>query len=199
MVEEMDKGVGEIIATLKKHELDRRTLVMFFSDNGATRQGSNGPLRGQKGQVWEGGHRVPCIAWWPGKIQAGSISQDLTITLDVMPTILAAANVTAPKDRQLDGVSLLPVLTEGASLGPRKLFWGHNKSRAMRDGPWKLVTQAPGQKQPGLFNLKDDFAEQHDLARQYPDRLKSMLAALDAWEQDTATDASPQPTLPPKE
>jgi arylsulfatase A len=199
MVEEMDKGVGEIISTLKKHELDRRTLVMFFSDNGATRQGSNGPLRGQKGQVWEGGHRVPCIAWWPGKIKAGSESQDLTITLDVMPTILAAANLTAPEDRPLDGVSLLPVLTEGASLGPRKLFWGHNTSRAMRDGDWKLVTQSPGQKQPGLFNLKDDLAEQRDLAQQRPDRLKKMLAALDAWEQDIATDASPQPTQPPQE
>jgi arylsulfatase A-like enzyme len=199
MVEEMDNGVGKIIAALRRHELDRRTLVMFFSDNGATQQGSNGPLRGQKGQVWEGGHRVPCIAWWPGKIQAGSKSQEVTISLDVMPTILSAADIAAPADLRLDGVSLLPVLTDGASLGARKLFWGHNKSRAMRDGVWKLVTQAPGQKQPGLFNLKDDLAEQNDLAQQHSDRLQTMLAAIKAWEQDTTAGASPQPDVPPQE
>ena len=199
MVEEMDKGVGELMASLKKQGIERKTLVMFFSDNGGTRQGSNGPLRGHKGQLWEGGHRVPCIAWWPGTIKAGGVSHDLAITLDVMPTILAAAGVDPPADRRLDGVSLLPVLTEGKSLGRRKLFWGHGKSRAMRDGPWKRVAGAPGQKQPGLFHLTDDLAEQNDLAEREPARLKEMAAAIEAWERDTATDASPQPDSPPRE
>jgi arylsulfatase A-like enzyme len=194
MVEAMDGGIGEIIAALKKRGIEQNTLVMFFSDNGATRQGSNGPLRGHKGQVWEGGHRVPFIAHWPGKIKTGRVSNDLAITLDVMPTILAAANIDSPTDRKFDGVNLLPLLTEGKPLGRRQLFWGHGKSRAMRDGHWKLVMDAPGQKQPGLFNLADGLAEQGDLAQQEPVRLKKMLAAVKAWEQDVASDASPQPS-----
>ena len=198
MVEEMDTGVGEIVAALKRHGIERNTLVKFFSDNGGTSHGDNGPLRGRKGQVWEGGHRVPGIAWWPGRIKAGRISDDLAITLDVMPTILAAAGVPPSSDRPLDGMSLMPLLTEGKALGPRRLFWGHANSRAMRDGMWKVVVNAPGQKRPGLFNLADDPAEQHDLAKQEPDRLKEMLAAINTWEEDTAAGASPQPDSPPE-
>ena len=197
MVEEMDLGVGEIVATLKKRGIERNTLVMFFSDNGGTRQGSNGPLRGQKGQVWEGGHRVPCVAWWPGRIKAGGRSNDLAITLDVMPTILAAADIDAPTDRKFDGADLLPLLTEGKSLGHRRLFWEHGNSLAMRDGTWKAVINAPGQKQAGLFNLAEDLGEQNDLAKQEPARLKEMTAAIKAWKKDTAADASPQPDTPP--
>ena len=193
MVEEMDTGVGEIIAALKRHGIERNTLVMFFSDNGGTPHGSNGPLRGFKGRVWEGGHRVPCIARWPGRIEASRTTDDLAITLDVMPTILAAAHVPPPTDRPLDGINLMPLLTEGKSLGLRKLFWGHAKSRAMRDGNWKVVINPPEQKQPGLFNLADDLAERHDLSERAPDRLKAMVAAIKAWEEDVAADASPQP------
>ncbi|MBW3597335.1 MAG: sulfatase-like hydrolase/transferase [Planctomycetes bacterium] len=199
MVEELDKGVGEIVAALKKHGVERQTLVLFFSDNGATRHGSNGPLRGFKGQLWEGGHRVPCIAWRPGTISAGSDSAELTITLDVMPTLLSAAGVNPPEDRKLDGADLLPLLTKGESLPPRHLFWGHGDSRAIRDGPWKLIVNAPGRKQPGLFNLAEDIAEQHDLAQQEPARMKEMRAAIQTWERDIAADATPQPDAPPRE
>jgi arylsulfatase A-like enzyme len=198
MVEEMDHGVGEIIAVLKNHGIERNTLVMFFSDNGATRQGSNGTLRGHKGQVWEGGHRVPCIASWPGMIKTDSVSHDLTITLDVIPTLLAAADVDPPADHEFDGVNLLPVLTDGKSLGGRDLFWGHGEARAMRHRSWKLVTAAPRQPPPTLFDLAHDLAEQNDLAKQEPDRVKEMLAAIAAWEADTAAGASPQPNSPPK-
>jgi arylsulfatase A-like enzyme len=197
MVEEMDKGIGAIIAALKQRGIARQTLVMFFSDNGGTRQGSNGPLRGHKGQVWEGGHRVPCIAWWPGKIRAGGESHDLAITLDVMPTILDAAGVDPPADRPFDGRSLLPLLTDNESLGRRTLFWAHGNSLAMRDGNWKVVANAPGQKQPGLFHLADDLAEQNDLAEQQPARLTGMVAAIEAWKQDVTADAPPQPDSPP--
>jgi arylsulfatase A len=170
---------------------------MFFSDNGANSHGSNGPLRGHKGQLWEGGHRVPCIAWWPGRIQASGVSHDLTITLDVMPTILAAAGVDPPSDRQLDGINLLPLMTEGQSLGPRRLFWAHGNSLAMRDGTWKAVINAPGQKPPGLFDLAEDLGEQNDLAQREPVCLSEMIAAIAAWKDDIATDATPQPDVPP--
>jgi arylsulfatase A-like enzyme len=194
MVEEMDKGIGEIIAALKKHEIDQNTLVMFFSDNGGTKQGSNGPLRGNKGQVWEGGHRVPCIASWPGKIPAGSVSNDLAITLDVMPTLLAAAGIDPPKDRPLDGINLLPHLTEAKPLGERSLFWQHGNSSAMRKGHWKLVVNAPGQKPAGLFHLGKDMAEQENQANDQPDLLKEMQASLKSWEADVATGSTPQPS-----
>ncbi len=193
MVEEMDKGIGDILATLKRHNLEEKTLVMFFSDNGGTAQGSNGPLRGHKGQVWEGGHRVPCIACWPGKIPAGKVSHDLAISLDVMPTILAAAGIEPPQNRPLDGINLLPHLTEGKPLGERHLFWQHGNSRAMRSGTWKVVINAPGQKPAGLFQLENDLAEQHNLADEQPQRLKQMLAGIRTWQEDVAKNATPQP------
>ncbi len=199
MVEEMDTGIGQILASLKKHELDENTLVMFFSDNGGTKTGNNGPLRGTKGQVWEGGHRVPFIARWPGKIKAGSASKELAISLDVMPTILSAAGISSPKDHPLDGTNLLPLLTEQKPLKERTLFWGHGNSRAVRQGQWKLITNAPGQKQPGLFNLSTDLAEKTDLADQEPERLKKLLRALKAWEKEVTENAAPQPESPPKD
>ncbi len=193
MVEEMDAGIGQIVTALKQCGCERNTLVLFFSDNGGTPQGSNGPLRGHKGQVWEGGHRVPCIAWWPGTVRAGSVSDELAITLDIMPTILAAASVLPSSERKLDGLNLLPLLTDGKSHGPRKLYWAHANSRAMRDGAWKVVVNPPGQKTPALFNLAEDLQERHDLAEQAPVRLQEMLAAIRAWETETASSATPQP------
>jgi arylsulfatase A-like enzyme len=198
MVEEMDKGVGQIVSALNTRGLERNTLLMFFSDNGGTRQGSNGPLRGFKGQVWEGGHRVPCIARWPGRIGSGRVTDELAMTIDVMPTLLSAAGVDAAASRPLDGMNLLPLLTKGASLGRRQLFWGHGNSLAMRDGNWKLVINAPGQKQPGLYHLADDLAEKTDLADRQPDRLREMVAAIEAWQAGVAADATPQPTNPPQ-
>jgi arylsulfatase A len=198
MVEEMDTGIGEIIAALKQHDLDQNTLVMFFSDNGATAQGSNGVLRGNKGQVWEGGHRVPFIAWWPGKIPPGRISNDLSITLDVMPTLLSAAGIEPPSNHQLDGINLLPHLTQGQPLGERKLFWAHGNSQAIRKGDWKAVVGAPGQKQPGLFNLSQDISEQNDLAKDNPDRLEEMLRSFKDWQKDVAKGATPQPNNAPE-
>ncbi len=201
MVEEMDTGIGQIVSSLKQLDLDRRTLVMFFSDNGATPRGSNGALRGHKGQVWEGGHRVPCIAWWPEKIEANRVAADLTITLDVMPTLLAAAGVKPPDHNPLDGVDLLPLLTEGRSIDARRLFWMHGrqdrKLRAMRDGHWKLVDNAPGRQRPQLFHVAHDIGERNNLALQEPRRVNEMLAAIEAWEQETTSHATPQPDVPP--
>ena len=192
MVEEMDKGIGEIVSALAKHDLKHQTLVMFCSDNGATARGSNGPLRGNKGQLWEGGHRVPCIASWPGKIPPGSVSKELAITLDVMPTILAAAGIEPPSKEQFDGRNLLPHLTEGKPLGERTLFWGHGNSRAMRKGDWKLILNAPGQKQPGLFDLSRDLSEQKNLAKDHPERIERMESEISLWEAEMASTATPQ-------
>ena len=116
MMEEMDKGIGEVVAALERLGLSERTFVFFFSDNGPA-GGSAGPLRGRKGDNWEGGHRVPAVACWPGKIAPGTVCGELGISLDLMPTMLAIAGVSPPKELRLDGVNLLPTLTEGSGLG----------------------------------------------------------------------------------
>ncbi len=141
MVVEMDKGVGEIVAALRDHGLEGETLVMFFSDNGANSKGSNGALRGHKGQLWEGGHRVPCVAAWPGVIEPGTESRVTAMTMDVFPTLLECAGIGAPA--ALDGVSLLPVL-KGGELAPRSVFWQTGRAAAVRRGKWKLVLGGRG-------------------------------------------------------
>ena len=193
MVVEMDKGVGEVVATLNRLGLAENTLVLFFSDNGANNRGSNGPLRGFKGTNWEGGHRVPCIASWPGRIAAGSKTEQLSISLDVMPTLLEAAGVSAPKERPLDGKSLLPVLLEGKSLGQRQLVWN---GKAIRDGQWKLIVDGKGAKGVGLYDLASDLGEEMNVAKRYPERTEKLVAALKAWEADVADGATPQPDKP---
>jgi arylsulfatase A-like enzyme len=112
---------------------------------------------------------------------------------------LAAAGTAAPEDRPLDGTNLLPVLLQGESIKPRKLFWAHSQARAMRDGVWKLVDERPGSKPPALYNLQEDLGEQQDLAERHPERVQAMLAAVDAWQRDVTTDATPQPDTPPIE
>ncbi len=100
MIEEMDKGVGEIVTTLRRCGLEQNTLIFFFSDNGAMKYGSNGPLHGFKGSLWEGGHRVPAIAYWPGKIAPGQTSNQTTISLDLFPTMIALGGGVHPTRTQ---------------------------------------------------------------------------------------------------
>jgi arylsulfatase A-like enzyme len=193
MVQEMDKGIGEVVAAIHKHKIHRKTLVFFLSDNGAARWGSNKPLNGGKGSVWEGGHRVPAIAWWPGMFEPGSVCKELTISIDLMPTMLSAAGVDVPTELKLDGVDLMPVMTAGRPLDDRKLYWN---GVAMREGPWKLITKSRGLKGgPALFNLVDDLGEKNNLARQHPERVKKMLENLEAWKKDVAAGTTVQPDI----
>ncbi|MEE3373281.1 MAG: sulfatase-like hydrolase/transferase [Planctomycetota bacterium] len=198
MVEEMDRGIGELIDTLVRCEIDQQTLVLFFSDNGATALGSNGPWRGRKGQLWEGGHRIPCIASWPGRIPGGRTSSELGTTLDVMPTLLAAAGVEPPALRPLDGRDLMEVFTRSATLGKRRVFWGHGRARAVREMHWKLLRGARGQRRPQLFDLSEDPGERDDRATAEPARVAEMLLALGEWEQETKREATPQPRRVPE-
>lgn len=191
MVEELDKGVGAVLDALINHNIEDNTLVLFFSDNGAFRFGSNGPLRDYKGSLWEGGIRVPGIAWWPGRIAAGRVTEEPVISIDVMPTMLALAGTEVPSGHSLDGIDISDLLLEGASLPRRSLFWDYVGQSAMRDGPWKLV-QAKEQ-QPALFNLEQDVSESIDLAAKHPDRVSTMLNAISKWKMDVATGATEQP------
>jgi arylsulfatase A-like enzyme/lysophospholipase L1-like esterase len=203
MVAEMDRGVGEIIASLRQHGLATNTFVFFTSDNGANRHGSNGRLRGFKGSLWEGGHREPAIAWWPGRIAAGQVTTQTAITLDLMPTLLDLAGIPEPKGRPLDGNSLVPVLMRNDALPPRALFWEFGRQSAMREGAWKLVVNHPQNRgagetpgRPQLFNLHEDLGETVDLASDYPGRVEAMRLALEAWREAVKEKATAQPEHP---
>ncbi len=196
MVREMDKGIGEIRATLEELGLSKKTLVVFLSDNGATSLGSNGTLRGFKGSVWEGGHRVPGIACWPGTVEAGRESPATTIGMDVMPTMLELAGVEAPAERPLDGVSFASLLKGDEPEGePRTLVWEFGNGAAVRRGDWKLVVGGKGQKsrKPALFDLANDLGESKDLADEHPERVRELWAALEEWRRDVTDGATVQP------
>ena len=192
MLEEMDKGVGQIVATLHRTGIADRTLVFFFSDNGAIGAGSNRPFRGGKFSHYEGGHRVPAVAWWPGKIEAGSRCDDLIIATDLLPSFAEVAGVALPKDRQFDGQSIAGTLFDGAKVPERKLFFGYEPKlgTAMRDGQWKMIVKEDNVQ---LFNLAKDIGESENIAEQYPDRAKTMLAEIDQWKKETAPASNRQP------
>jgi arylsulfatase A-like enzyme len=203
----IDEGVGQIREKLISLGLDHKTLVLFFSDNGAAAYDfpSGSPeLRGNKGSVYEGGHKVPFIAWWPGKIEAGSEHSAPGITLDIMPTLLSLAGVKTPANHILDGIDLSPLLLTKQSPPHRPLYWaslGNNgiRAEAMRDGPWKLVVKHPEAKkgsfdneQVELYRLDQDPAEATDLAGEQFDQTNAMLAQLKAWYTETQRTATPQ-------
>lgn len=193
MVAEMDRGIGSILDTLNRLGIAERTLVLFFSDNGATPDGSNGVLRGHKASVWEGGHRVPAIAWRPGAIQAGGQTDQLATTMDIWPTIAELAGIEAKPDRPLDGVSMVRTL-RGSSIERGPVFWSFMDGLAMRDGNWKLVTGEDGDEQPQLFDLSTDLAEQTNLAEQEPELTATMLQRAREWLQEVRASATEQPS-----
>jgi arylsulfatase B len=184
MLWSLDKAVGAILQTLRRHRLDRDTLVVFISDNGGPVQeltSSNAPLRGQKGQLYEGGIRVPFLLQWPARIAGKQVVSDPVISLDLLPTFVAAAGAKVPEN--CDGVNLLPRLT-GASKRPphEQLYWRYDASAALRRGQWKLVRQARrGATAPWqLYDLANDIAETNDLAKREPERMNDMISK---WEK----------------
>ena len=202
----VDDGIVQLREALIELGIEKNTLVLFFSDNGPSGDFPSGSpdLRGGKGSVYEGGHKVPAIAWWPGQIEAGTESDEPLISIDVMPTLLKLAGAGKP-ERRLDGVDLSPVILKNEPLTSRPLFWASlsnagGRSEAMRDGPWKLVVQHP-QAKPGtfgnekveLYHLGDDPSERTDLASAQPERTAKMLTQLKAWFAETQATATGQP------
>ena len=195
MVNELDESIGKIVSEIKKNGLAENTLIIFTSDNGgyvnyqgrhANQISDNGPLRGQKSDVYEGGTRVQTIAWWPGKIQAGSVTDEIGLSMDLLPTFLSFAGQDpgsiAPRHKS-DGLSLRKVLLENASLSRRMVFWRLNSKCAVRDGSWKLVfNKVKGD--PELYNLAEDIGEQNNLAAKNPLTVDRMMKAFKTWEKD---------------
>jgi arylsulfatase A-like enzyme len=211
----MDDAVGRVLDALRETKQEENTLIFFTSDNGGpmTKMGqngsNNGPLKGQKGDTWEGGVRVPFFVQWKGKIPAGKTYDKPVISLDFLPTAVAAAGGKVSDDWKLDGVNLLPFLTgESASNPHETLYWRFGPQWAVRQGDWKLVqgydydaTQVTGQPQltkvvatPVLVNLSADIGETKDLTAQNPEKAKQLRAAWEAWNKELPEPAwLPQP------
>jgi len=195
MVTRLDGYVGRILDLLKDLDLDDRTIVFFASDNGPHREGgndpgfndSNGPLRGIKRDLYEGGVRVPFMARWPKAIRAGQVSDQVVWFADVLPTAAAVAGTTGPA--QVDGVDIIPALQgriqEG--LGERTLYWEFHEGgfkQAVRQGHWKLVNLGAGRALE-LYDLSAEIGETTDVAERNPDVVERLQAVLKASRTET--------------
>ncbi|MEZ4703062.1 MAG: sulfatase [Rhodothermales bacterium] len=201
VVEEIDWSVGRVLETLDELGLTDNTLVVFTSDNGPWSNmparmydtdldviqrwdaGSTGPLRGAKATTWEGGHRVPGIVRFPGRIPAGVVSTELATTLDLYPTLLNLAGAAIPADRTVDGLDLWPLLTTGAKTPHDYFFycWGYSVE-AVRDARWKLRLSAGDDAKPvaELFDLREDPYERFDVSAAHPDVVNRLYGVLQA-------------------
>ncbi len=185
----LDGSVGRVLQALRESGQEKRTLIVFLSDNGAPpKNGSrNTPLKGGKGSTWEGGIREPFVMQWKGVLPAGRVVDAPVISLDLLPTALAAAGVTLPAGAKFDGVNLLPFLTGQTAQPPHaSLCWRYGDQMAVRAGAWKLTRAKDAAAQPpvlttGLFNLMDDPGEQHDLSAVQPDKAKELQKIWDDW------------------
>jgi arylsulfatase A-like enzyme len=183
MLEELDIGVGKILDAVKEMNLEKRTIVIFTSDNGPMPQSTAGPLKGKKFSIYEGGHRVPTVAWWPGTIEAGVVTDQLAMSLDLMPSFLDLAGVPLPEDHPTDGVSLSEFLKTGESFDRGSLFWrnnGKDGELAMREGLWSLVINKKNKVE--LYNLETDIGQKKNLAEMHPERSSRMEKELLGWE-----------------
>jgi len=217
MITSVDDAIGEVLSRLRKSGRDKNTLVVFFSDNGAPFYGSqglmpikvgenassNGVLSGWKGNLLEGGIRVPFLMSWPGRLPKGEAVSWPVSTLDLTPTFLAAAG--GPPMKGADGVDLLPHLEPKISRsGPdRALFWRFHtqwcREEAVRRGPWKWVSGSLTKNEPALFTITEDPSEKKNLMAEHPEIAESLQKEFALWNR---TLAAPQwttlQTQPPK-
>jgi len=187
MVEELDKGVGRILDKLDEKGMTENTLVIFVSDNGPTAKGSTGGFSGNKGHVFEGGIRVPCVIRWPGKIRAGITSDQMSMTIDLTASLAELLKATTPKP--LDGMDIIGHVVAEEQDIPRTLFWrrkrGENVRKAVRDNNMKYIYEnADGKISEYLFDLAADPAEQNNLRTQNKKAMKRLKLLLDQWEAD---------------
>lgn len=205
-VEELDWSAGEIMKVLKELDLDERTLVIWTSDNGAVgwnpRQGSNAPLRGWGYDTSEGGQRMPCIVRWAGTIPAGIVRDDLTTTMDILPTVTHLVGTRPPDDRVIDGHDILPILTNDPDAeSPYDesgfFYYYREQLQAVRSGPWKLYL--PLQKklcrldgsfegaekfETELYDVRNDISETCEVAAEHPDVVQRLMALAEKARED---------------
>ncbi len=196
VVEELDWSVGEVLAALKQSGLDDSTLVMFSSDNGPWYQGSPGRLRGRKAMTWEGGHREPFIARWPGKIPAGKVCTGVATTMDILPTVAKLCEASLP-GKPLDGIDIWPLLSGAKNELDREafLYFDNIHLQCARWKQWKLHiaryntakwSPAPAVgmvnlplSSPELYDLVNDPDESYDVAPEHPQIVKQILGRIE--------------------
>ncbi len=180
MLESLDTNVGRVLDALDALELAGNTIVLFTSDNGGERFSDVWPLTGMKGELLEGGIRVPLLARWPGRIPAGLRSGQVAVTTDWLPTLLAATGGVPDANYPSDGENLLPVLTGSAAVHPRALYWRYkaNQQAAVRDGRWKYL-KLGGREY--LFDIEADERERADLREKFPDEFERLKRQYAAW------------------
>ncbi|MBT2160888.1 sulfatase [Zobellia barbeyronii] len=180
----MDKACGKVLNRIKELGLDENTLIVFTNDNGGpsdSNESSNNPLSGTKANHLEGGIRVPFLMSWPGKLKPNTVYNNPISTLDLLPTFVTAAggNVSGIKD--LDGVDLIPFLTENTTEKPHEtLYWKKEARGAVRHNDWKLVRfpDRPAE----LYDIKEDISEVNDLATEHPEKVRELYKMLFNWE-----------------
>lgn len=189
MLSALDNAVGRVLTKVRERGEEPNTLVFFYSDNGGPTletTSRNDPLRGYKGQMFEGGIRVPFLMQWKERIPAGQTYREPVMGFDCHATALAAAGVTVPDRERLDGVDLIPFVTGKQTGRPHeRLFWRSGPQHAARVGDWKLVHTRT--EPPMLFDLKEDLRERHNLASSHPDKLKELQSAFAEWEKGMQT------------
>ncbi len=203
MITRMDSDIGKLFAKLKKLGIDKNTLVMFTSDNGHHKEGgndpeffdANGPLRGMKRDLYEGGIRVPTIARWPGKIAANSTSSHPSYFGDLLATACDLAGIEVPKNR--DSISFLPVLTgSGEQKTHDYLYWEfyeQGSRQAVRFGEWKAIREPMITGEIALYNLAEDLGESTNLADQYPEKVQQAAKMMEEAHRPDPNWPRPKP------
>lgn len=203
MIQSVDESVGHIMENLKKHGLDKNTLIIFTGDNGGVRESSSGGLRKGKGFSYEGGTREPFIIKWADKAKAGSTSDTPVIGMDLYPTILEAAGVSLANNQVCDGKSLIGHLTKDDAIDRDSLYWHYphyHKTKpysAIRKGNWKLIRFHEDGKLE-LYHLNKDASESSDVSEQFREKTKTLENQLDAWLKSVnAQHMTPNPAHDP--
>jgi arylsulfatase A-like enzyme len=180
MVRQMDLQVGRVQKALETGGIANNTIVIFTSDNGGERFADTWPFTGKKHELLEGGLRIPAIVRWPGHVRAGTTTEQVAISMDWMPTLLAISGVQPDPAYPPDGMSLVPALTQNAAPVPRKLFWRYrfHAQRAMRDGDMKWLKIEDN---TFLFNVVADPLERANLKDRQPHVYEKLVAEYEAW------------------
>lgn len=202
MISCMDTQIGKVVQALRDKGMHDDTLIVWHSDNGGTKSKrfagegdvskvvipcDNGDLRGGKGELYEGGTRVPAFVRWPGRVPAGTVIQEPVHIVDMLPTLAAAVGTPVGAQKPLDGMSVLPAWTKGASTGRTEVVYNIEPfGAALRQGPWKLVWKAVLPAKVELFHLGDDPNETRDLAAAEPERVKALQARIQVLAAEAA-------------
>lgn len=195
MLAHLDAGVGRIVKTLKTENVFDNTLLVYLTDNGGARvmHADNAPLRGFKQQDYEGGIHVPFLVSWPARLDGGTTCDVPVMSIDILPTALAAAGIPVPKSDPFDGRNMLPALRGETGRLHDHLFWsagGRDGKWAVRSGKWKLVAVRD---KVELFDLHADLEESRDLAKKHPERVAALKKRYDTWLDEMADPTSGQP------